>query len=239
MNLEKYGFVYLWRDKKNNLYYIGCHWGNVSDGYVCSSSWMKKAYKNRPEDFRRRILKTGIKDRPDMFKEEQRYLEMIKPEEKKTRYYNLNFGNRNPWHQYEDRRLTVGQKISVALTGRLNKPCTQEHKAKISAANSGKKHTQETKEKISSKKTGVKHGAYSPEHKLAISIGQTGMKHSSARRAANARGHVGKTMSLETKLAMSAAQIGRTWCHDPITKQNKRLKIVPEGWVHGIFKPGK
>lgn len=46
---EKYGFVYIWRDKKHNRYYIGCHWGTTDDGYICSSPWMKQAYKHPGE----------------------------------------------------------------------------------------------------------------------------------------------------------------------------------------------
>ena len=54
--MNKYGFVYIWRDRKHARYYIGSHWGTEDDGYVCSSFWMKQAYKLRSEDFRRRIL---------------------------------------------------------------------------------------------------------------------------------------------------------------------------------------
>lgn len=35
---NKYGFVYLWFDRKHKRYYVGCHWGTTEDGYVCSSS---------------------------------------------------------------------------------------------------------------------------------------------------------------------------------------------------------
>lgn len=65
--MEKYGFVYIWYDRKHKRYYIGAHWGHENDGYVCSSSWMKKAYKNRPEDFKRKILKKHILSRHNMF----------------------------------------------------------------------------------------------------------------------------------------------------------------------------
>jgi hypothetical protein len=56
--MEKYGFVYIWFDRKHKRFYIGCHWGKENDGYVCSSPWMKQAYKHRPQDFKRKILKT-------------------------------------------------------------------------------------------------------------------------------------------------------------------------------------
>ncbi len=50
------GFIYIWRDRKYNRYYIGSHWGPENDGYVCSSTWMRQAISKRPGDFKRRIL---------------------------------------------------------------------------------------------------------------------------------------------------------------------------------------
>ena len=73
MAIEKYGFVYIWRDKKHNRYYIGCHWGTTDDGYLCSSNWMRDAYARRPGDFRRRILTTNLA-REQMYLEERRFL---------------------------------------------------------------------------------------------------------------------------------------------------------------------
>ena len=84
--MEKYGFVYIWRDRKHNRYYIGAHWGTETDGYICSSDWMKQAYKLRSKDFKRKIIKRGFLDRTQLFKEELRYLNMIKPNEIKNRY---------------------------------------------------------------------------------------------------------------------------------------------------------
>jgi hypothetical protein len=152
MKQQKYGFVYIWLDKKHKRYYIGCHWGSINDGYICSSSWMKKAYKLRPQDFKRRILKTDIIQRPDMYIEEQKYLSMIKPEEIKPinenpRYYNLNLKNGNVWHKYDEHIKTVGQKISASKTGK-SVPCTPEKAAAISAAKKGKALTDEHKEAL-------------------------------------------------------------------------------------------
>ena len=83
------GFVYIWYDKLRKLYYIGSHKGNVDDRYICSSSRMLKAYKKRPQDFKRRIIKFTN----NLIKEEQKYLDMIKNEEllygKKPKYYNV------------------------------------------------------------------------------------------------------------------------------------------------------
>jgi hypothetical protein len=111
--MEKYGFVYIWMDKKHKRYYIGCHWGSIDDGYVCSSPWMRQAYKHRPQDFKRRILKSSIQDRKSTYEEEQRWLDLIKPEEIKVRYYNLQIKNNEVWHKYDEKVKTISEKISI------------------------------------------------------------------------------------------------------------------------------
>lgn len=108
----KYGFVYIWFDKKHKRYYVGCHWGTENDGYVCSSSWMKQAYKRRSQDFKRRILVTNIQCKIKLYQEEYRYLDMIKEEELGKRYYNLVIRYWEHWSANEQTRLTIGQKIS-------------------------------------------------------------------------------------------------------------------------------
>jgi hypothetical protein len=156
MSKQKCGFIYLWRDKKHNRYYVGCHWGTEDDGYICSSSWMKKAYKNRSSDFRRRILKSNIEKRPDMFIEEMKYLNMIKPEEIKVRYYNLNIKNNELWHKYDERLKTVGEKISAAKKGKLIGKRDPSVGAKISASKKGTTFTEDHKKKLSEAKIGSK-----------------------------------------------------------------------------------
>ena len=84
----KYGFVYIWRDKKRNMYYIGCHWGTEDDGYICSSNRMRNAHRRRPEDFRRRVIAKIKTSRQDLLNEEHRWLQMIPDDEIGVRYYN-------------------------------------------------------------------------------------------------------------------------------------------------------
>lgn len=86
--MQEYGFVYIWRDRKHKRYYIGCHWGTENDGYICSSKWMLKSYKRRPQDFKRRILSRIYTTRKDMFYQEMLWLDLIKEEEFKNKYYN-------------------------------------------------------------------------------------------------------------------------------------------------------
>ena len=78
--MQKYGFVYLWYDKKHKRYYIGCHWGYEDDGYICSSRWMRKSYKRRKNDFKRRIL-SRIYNRNVLIEEEHKWLQLIKSKE--------------------------------------------------------------------------------------------------------------------------------------------------------------
>lgn len=76
--MEKYGFVYIWFDRKHKRYYIGCHWGTENDGYICSSSNMKSAYNRRPQDFKRRIISRVYTNRKDLLEEEYKWLSQIK-----------------------------------------------------------------------------------------------------------------------------------------------------------------
>ena len=112
----KYGFVYIWRDRKYKRFYIGSHWGTKEDGYVCSSTWMRQAYSYRPEDFKRRILTEVYTSRKDLLEMEQHWFNMIKPEEIRHRYYNLNIKTTAHWSAKEN-ALTVAQKISRANKG--------------------------------------------------------------------------------------------------------------------------
>jgi len=158
--MEKYGFVYIWRDRKRSMYYIGCHWGHEDDGYICSSSWMMKTYKRRPADFKkRRILARVYTNRKDLLEEEYRWLSMIKNEELRVRYYNLHNHHFGHWSSNEKRELII-EKMSEAnkeqiswMKGRTH---TERAKIKMSLARQGKKHPEETKKKMSKSQTGKK-----------------------------------------------------------------------------------
>lgn len=110
--MEKYGFVYIWHDKKHKRFYIGSHWGYENDGYVCSSSWMKNSYLRRPEDFKRRILEKVYTSKVDTLFREQYYLNMIKPHERGKKYYNLQTSVKHYIDSLKDDRRSVKQKIS-------------------------------------------------------------------------------------------------------------------------------
>lgn len=112
-----YGIVYLWFDKKKNKFYIGSHWGTENDGYICSSTYMKRAYNKRSEDFKRKIL-SRVYEKEKILEEEYKWLSMIKNDELGKKYYNFN--NRHPTHWFilennEKIKQTISEKTKEAM----------------------------------------------------------------------------------------------------------------------------
>lgn len=205
--MSKHGFVYLWFDKKNKMYYVGSHWGFEDDTYVCSSKWMKKSYKNRPNDFKRRIISRVYTNRKDLLIEEQRYLDMIKmteiisTENKKqyerdlnVRYYNLNLFVFDFWHTYEnDNKKSIGEKISVDKKGKSTGPCSPEKAKNISEAK---------KKKIAER------GGFSEEHKKSMSEAKKGTK----------RSEEAKRKTTET--------LKKRWANNEMNRERAKPKVV-------------
>ena len=162
--MSKYGFVYVWFDRKKKRYYVGSHWGTEDDGYVCSSQWMHRARAKRPEDFKRRIV-ARVYERSELQREEHRWLQMMKPHElarfnttakrrETTRYYNLVNEVRNAWHHDPENRKTIGQKISAAKKGKNTGPRPESVGKAISEAK---------------KRKFAERGGMTEEHKAALS----------------------------------------------------------------------
>ena len=149
---QKYGFVYIWRDRKHNRYYIGCHWGVEDDGYICSSPWLLRAYSRRPEDFKRRILQRTT-NRQETFLAEQNWLQLIRDGELKVRYYNLHKHVADYWHQYEDKRLSIGEKISQSVKAHRETP---EGQANYLAGIEKKRGRKQSPEDIAKRAAGLK-----------------------------------------------------------------------------------
>jgi hypothetical protein len=218
---EKYGFVYIWFDRKHKRYYVGCHWGTENDGYVCSSSWMKKAYKHRPQDFKRRILKTNL-NRQQMYAEEYRWFGFIKPSEIKSRYYNLNLHQNNLWHSSDADKLTIGQKISASKKGKSSGPCSPEKAKAISEAK---------------KKAFAERGGMSDTHKKAIAANNLGSKHTDEWKAAHSqrlkdqwsdgtrkKAELKITMTKEEQGKLHSQQLKQRWA-DPVWAEAQRAKL--------------
>lgn len=142
MKPQKYGFVYIWKDNKRKMYYIGSHWGTEYDGYVCSSNRMRDAHRRRPTDFSRRILEK-TENREELLIIENRWLELA-AKKSKNKFYNLNFSTtNNVWWNNKDSRLSVGQKISKKNKSNLDfgkwnkgKCLSEKQKKKISESTS-------------------------------------------------------------------------------------------------------
>jgi len=104
------------------MFYVGMHEGNITDGYVSSSRWFNGEHQYRPNDFKRKIIKT-FNDRKSARKEEAKILRMIKESEFGKKYYNLKNGRPSggePWNKgkkniYSQETL---QKMSAAKKGK-------------------------------------------------------------------------------------------------------------------------
>ena len=127
--MEKYGFVYIWRDKGRGRYYIGSHWGREDDGYVCSSTWMRNSRNRRPEDFRRRILVRIYTSRIDLLEVEHKWLSLISKNDLGNKYYNIRNHHPGHWSTDENSHLSVRQKLSLA---RQRYVCADETRKKMS-----------------------------------------------------------------------------------------------------------
>jgi hypothetical protein len=105
-----FGFVYVWYDRLKQKLYIGSHYGSSrislrKGGYVCSSRYMKAAYKGRPSHFMRRVVYwQTTPDRKELLETEQRWLDLIPKGELGKRFYNLAKQAKNHWHVDEGKR---------------------------------------------------------------------------------------------------------------------------------------
>ena len=237
---HKEGFVYLWYDRKHKRYYVGSHWGTENDGYICSSTWMKQAYFHRPEDFKRRILKRITTSRQDLLDEEYRYLQMIKPEEMKRRYYNPKNNKDNHWHSYPENVKTIGQKISYTNKGRdligenrtpeIGKKISAakkgvkfsaEHVAKLAESHKGKKQSAEANAKRSeSLKRAYAEGKRKPAEYIPLTSEQNAEK---GRKISEALS--GKSLSEEHKAKIAAAGFGTHW-KGKIRSEETKVKMA-------------
>lgn len=116
--MNYFGFVYLWLDKKTKKYYIGSHLGSIDDGYPGGGTLFRRAFKKRPNDFKRRIIyyhtNTNRQELYDI--EEEILVKYVKFEELGKRYYNL-------------KRKGLGQDPEVARQIALEKSKNGNHPA--------------------------------------------------------------------------------------------------------------
>ncbi len=235
---EKYGFVYIWYDRKHKRYYIGSHWGFEDDGYICSSNWMRHAYRRRPQDFKRRILTRYYGNRRGLYDIEQRWLDLIKPEELATgkrdtnksttiRYYNFNKQVFIPWHSTDEGIKIVGAKISKANKGKVFGPRDPSVGKNISATKT-RKFT-ERQEKYGYK--------FTPEHCANMAKSRQGYKHTEEWKAGQSirskemwangtrkRAEPPQKMTIEEQAQLSSERLKKNWA-DPEWKERQQIRL--------------
>lgn len=214
----KYGFVYIWYDRKHKRYYVGAHWGTEDDGYICSSPWMKQAFLKRPCDFKRRILTRIYTTRKDMFNEEARWQALIKDDELKVRYYNIRRHGDMHWSTDEHKTYTIKQKLKAADNTRgireywRGRAKTEQHRQKISNTLKGRplnySRSEETRAMISEnskrlqaeKKVGMhgKHHSNATKAKMSSNNAMNNPEHRAKISEAN-KGKVGLWLNSERK----------------------------------------
>jgi len=207
----KYGFVYLWYDRKSKRFYIGSHWGTYDDGYICSSRWMRNAYRRRPHDFKRRIVSQKIQDRKSLLIEEHRWLQLIPVHQLGKRYYNLTNHLNGHWAANSEKYKGVSEKISNTMRARHQDPEYQkifkEGRVKAAIANTGKQRDGEYRKFITefhnnrSKETREK---ISKNNKRLHAEGKIGMR---------GRNHTNETKSKQSEAAKNRPILECPHCH--------------------------
>lgn len=215
--MEKYGFVYIWHDRKHNKFYVGCHWGNVNDGYVCSSTIMRNAYRRRPEDFKRKILSIVNTSRIELLETEHRWLSLIKDKELKVKYYNLSKKHFGHWSARPNAK-SIAKKSGESRRGKSPNNDPQmliERGKKISAKVKGRKFSPEHKEKLRQAKLGHKQ---TPE--------QIAKKSESCKKAwaTGNRPRKKPSMSLAEQSKLSSNRLKQLWA-DPVWAENQKAKL--------------
>lgn len=212
----EYGFIYLWFDKKHRRFYLGCHWGSEDDGYICSSRWMRQAFKRRPQDFKRRIISRIHSSRADLLSEEGKWLSLINDDHIGSRYYNLTKHTNGHWTTDPQKRLTIGEKISRANKGRASPmkgvPCSEDRKHKLSDLYKGvpKNYTRSTE-------TRIKIAANSKRLQAEGKVGMRGKTHSDDTKRLMSENNAMSNPINRQKI--SDAKKGIRWLTDGATKK--------------------
>lgn len=233
--MEKYGFIYIWYDRKHKRYYVGRHWGTKDDGYICSSTNMRNNYVNRPSDFKRKIVSI-VDSKENLVIEEQKWLNMIKLSELNNRYYNKTQKATTP--------STLGYKHSAQTI------------EKIRNSNKLVKRSDETREK---NRQATKRQFDNPKARNLASIKQSKVWTNLEYREHMSIVHRGKRspLSQETKDKIRKAQIGKPrkphseeaknkvreanknkiYINNGIvTKQHSALEQIPVGFIRGRIR---
>jgi group I intron endonuclease len=180
-----------------------------------------------------------------LLQREQEYLDKLKPyfnickiagntlgrvhsDETKRKISRAKAGKKMPAKTMEARR-----NLSIALTGRI---FSEEHKNKLRIVNKGNthslghRHTNETKQKISITRI-AKYGKpfkAKRENVKGSNNPMFGKRHTEASKLKNRLSHLGKPLSLETRMKLSAMRKGRVFSEE----HKKNLGIaIHEAWL--------
>ena len=232
-----FGFVYRWRNKKNERMYLGSHKGKIDDGYCGSGVFFNKAVKAHTIDsFEREILSFAFYQK-ELEKLENFYLKKFRVD-KDHRYYNIKdsaVGCKQPDHIIRQTAEKLkGRKIAPHVNEILQKfrklPKSEKWKSLMSKKMRGRKRSEEDKKKQSltrkklfkkgklkmneSHLKKMKKGLYKyyenmpEEHRKRLSIANTGKKLSEATKGKISRAHKGKQRSIEAIEKSAAARRG-------------------------------
>ena len=209
--MEKYGFVYIWYDSKRKMYYVGCHWGTEDDGYICSSSRMRKSYRRRPEDFKRRTIIIVHTNRENLLEEEFKWLSLIEDNELGKKYYNLRKHKWGHWSTNIDKQQSIGEKISLSLTGKKQSEKTRKKRSLSMLGKNKYVRTKSHNEKNKLAKLGNIHGC-----------GNKGKKKIKLRTPWDTNkihGNKGKNHTPETNEKFRLAKLGKKQSAETIAKR--------------------
>lgn len=145
--MEKYGFVYVWYDIKKKMFYVGSHWGTEDDGYICSSDRMRKSYRRRPDDFKRRIISRVWSSKKDLLDLEYSFLSLIKEEELGQKYYNLTKHRNGHWFEYPESLKKTSERIRYKTKEAMQRKEVREKMDRYYDSIRGKKQSEELIEK--------------------------------------------------------------------------------------------
>lgn len=146
-----------------------------------------------------------IQNRPEIKEAKSRRMIENNPARNEKVKAKISDGLKQMWSDPERsqtiRKSQVGKKMPI---------CSEEHRRKISEANTGKTHSEETRQKISQSlkgKPGTRTGKKcSEEHKRKIGEANKGKIRTSEQNRKNSERNKGKTISEETRKKMSEGQ---------------------------------
>lgn len=238
MIIKKEGFIYIWYDKARKMYYIGCHWGTEYDGYICSSDRMRKAFRNRPEDFSRRIIRRNIPSRDLLLQEEHKWLSLIKPEELGRKYYNHSQRQFGHWATDPSRLEVVGKRISEINKGRKHNLSLEEKAARGRLISESKKQKREEKKSL-----GLpiynKSDSWVPQNVGRIQSEEEKNKRKESMRKAREegrwKGNKGKTIVWSEDRKKKHAEVMSSAQHDHKKYSQKYSDANKKAWAEGKY----